>query len=192
MKLSPIEMYDKAIVKAGNAILGSYNWVTGGTKRDLIRKTAIGIPILNTFAEAQYSIFSGDDIKKTIFLAALALFASATNSAVRIGMYKNIIEGEEGVRGKPFKDSGAEYTKNLLSRLGNPVDATLSAAQAPFIFPIFAPYILENIILCADDLPPRKNCFSRGADWISEKVSEVREKYARSPQPAYVPAGREV
>lgn len=191
MRRIPLESYDNLIRGSGNFLLESYNWITGGTKSDLIKKTSVAIPIFNGIAAAYSSANNNmrhpESAINPFLMGILIGGVWSILSYVRLPLQKRILEGEEKVRGEPFKDIGAENAKKSKARFVIPANSLISALfyktaiiNGDYIQLVagLEPYILEDVILCADDFPPRKNVFKRAKDKLVDMVNQYRETRA--------------
>lgn len=183
------ERYDKSIVGSANAIVRGWNWFSGETKEDLVKKIYIVTPFFNGIISALKKYNSESEKGVTI---NQAVGYGATMGLVWGGLsfltwYKAkhlILDKEKELGDKPLKSLEVEHYKERSKKFTIPFFS--SASTLEYVHsenPLYAiagiePIILAEIVLCADNVPPRKNCFSRGYDKLRTFVQENKPQIA--------------
>lgn len=164
---------DSAVMKGVNGMVRAYNWATGGTKRELADEFLKAFVISGSLA-----IF----LDESLITSSIVFPVTGGGAYLTSKTYSEFEKAEEKAHQKGMLDLKVENTKQLMKTTG-------------YIFPIFVfesvgfgyssedlnevykNYLialamgsmgLTNFIMRADNLPPRKNCFARGLDKLSE------------------------
>ncbi len=189
---------DAALMKGVNAGVRAHNWITGGTKRELAHTFVAVAPIFETIR--------GMHILPVDILLTLPFFLFISHYYQ--GMYKEIEEREDAARKNELKDGYAEEWKNSIGRMGGYLWTGIGCAYEglAIVYPREGYFTSDRreasicrligdtlygasfFVMCADELPPRKNCVRRGL----EKVTEWYEAPKAQPAPVPVPVALQV
>ena len=174
---------DDTVMYGVNKMVRGYNWTTGGTKAELANGFLVG---------ATVTIPVGILLINPVFGSVFTLIALPS---IHYKQKKNVeIERKEA---KAFErglcDIDVEEYKER-NRVSGEFNIAFSVSNGYFgLSPNNEPNILVGMgcglfaldiyVMRADNLPPRKNCFKRGA----EKLKDIVSSY--SPKPAVASAG---
>lgn len=182
---------DDALMYGSNKAVHAWNWTTGGTKSELAN-------LLDVSATA--GIISGtfglDKIFGATFAPVLLLVCYMRNKNNKDKEMEEIAALRGGLinpRVESFKrlcKMGAAYQTMFSIAVAIHGEAALSkqnyvTAGADFVNSLsLLAHAASNYIMCADSLPPRKDCVTRGLDYLDGKLKQIGEKINK---PAHVP-----
>jgi hypothetical protein len=170
-----VNRLDKLYFSGANAIVKSWNWVTGDTKAELANRMLIAAPILDFYAVARHggaNLFLGGAI-----CVGFMTMISAGKNKVNFEMQRKEIEAIE----KKAKSSTVEIEKRVVGYgyplLWGSVPVKLFAEnpermqeQEVLDFGGFYLRGLAGYVMGADYVPPKKNLVSRGIDKLGELI----------------------
>ncbi|MFA5855967.1 MAG: hypothetical protein WC867_01305 [Candidatus Pacearchaeota archaeon] len=181
------DKFDKVATYGANQIVKSWNWTTGGTKSDLA-------VFLHT---SGWGVFTtGVAISNKIF-GAMTVPISIGLSYVNFQIFKDQEKLENQFKDKEVKSYDVEKRRGVNFLLGGFFSGLsgvnlLSAPEYP-VLGNNQEYIsntlqgcgqtllaLSYYVMNADSLPPRKNCLSRGLDYLVESVESYKNEPVRS------------
>lgn len=184
---------DNQIMKGVNAGVRAYNWTTGRTKLDLAKNLLCGAPVVENIGIATLSPYN-------LFLSVPV---SILTSCLQYGIHTHLYNREINALEKNARDALVELEKKTMCRLGGwafplfgllyfaPVRDTSGRYSTNDLFGTYCAIGmglrgLSYWVMCADNLPPRKNCFSRGFNKLKEYAAAIKDAVQPASQPAPV------
>ena len=177
------EKIDDALMYAVNKGVKAWNYTTGRTKKDLANSLLTVAPI-----------FEGAGFINMNPVLGVLLAGCFLHSSHRDQKFNNKFEIiEEKAKEKGVLLPPEYYTLNKTQGYGFVVLAGVQTSLG-YSTDNVGCYIvgighnlraLSNFVMCAEDLPPRKNVFVRAKNKIKEKLSEINWNIA--PQPVQIP-----
>mgnify|MGYP001558693843 FL=1 len=183
---------DDAVMGGVNAGVRAYNWTTGGTKKDLANNLLTMAPISTV---GGYLPLIADYPAAGL---AILPFTGLLFALTHVRQLQNNISSqrEESAREKNSLDMSVEKNKTSRKILGYML-AGLSTYQMQGILTVPEPYCFANVglmgdcllragsefTMCADYIPPRKNCVKRGWEELEKRIAEYRPETGGLPQP---------
>ena len=176
------DLINKGAFAYGNLLTKSYNWTFGGTKLDLANELLTIAPILETIG-----FMNAGPIYGALF-TPLYLLISHTNQINNKNRYEREIKALE----KNSLDLNAERIK----RLDLPMALMWGSVSLLNVIPTHQKgYFTDDrdqtnlikatghflrgssfLVMLADNLPPRKNCVSRGIEKLAEFTNSYTPK----------------
>lgn len=192
-----LELGNKIFMTGVNACIKTWNWTTGGTKEDLANLMQIGATTVKMFGPFADNLNSG--------IACLIVSAPIEIYLTRFAMKKN--KEQIALENKALENRVMDIK---VERFYKPINKIVGLSLPAGSF-LYHSYTLGNqehmskmkdlgwhysdmvassmrsvgcLAMCADNLPPRKNCLSRGYDKLSEMVKSYRPESLPIPAPA--------
>jgi len=182
---------DDGIMYGVNKLVRVYNWTTGGTKKDLANDMITSGAAMSSIGSLNNGLIFGSAM--SISWLFITYFQKRVN--------KDIEKRELSALEKGAKDSHVEKTKVEYKKVMGPLFTLLSGSymflpqkKGEFIDNTKVTNYLSGTgiifwaggyyVMCADNLPPRKNALSRGIEKAKAYVAELGQKPSLSPSPA--------
>lgn len=192
---------DEKILQGVGAGVRAYNWTTGGTKADLANKFIDGTVISMISGSIAFAYYNQD--KTSAAYIPAAILSPVSLILGHQNQKKNLkIEEKErkALEKKNCLDSEVEeYKKEAKKQIQNEFQSSTFCGSTGLLFShpdlqfgiAFGGYlhIISNYIMRTDNLPPRKNVFSRAKDkvkkYLDKRKSEQVPAGLPSPSPVY-------
>ena len=179
-----VDYIDQNAIAYGNLLTKGYNWTFGGTKLDLANEMLTIAPLFESVG------FLNADPTSGAFFTAVYLFISHIQKITNKRMYKLEKDAlEKGLLNLDIvKNKNFDIGLGIFWNIAGLTHTLPNHSKGYFInnrhqteLAVAGGHILRGssfLVMLADDLPPRKNCLSRGLD----KLLEFSDKYSPKTQ----------
>jgi len=175
---------DNTIMYGVNKMTKGYNWTTGGTKTELANGLLVDAAVAFPTGIFLFNPVLGRVI--TLVILPSIHYKQKRNVEIEKKESKALEKGLLDLEVEIYKKRNRENAElNLmLSGINEGIGLSLHSNESNILVGIGCGLsALDGYVMRADNLPPRKNCLSRGMDNLKEIVSSY------SPKPVVAPAG---